>query len=162
MPIDHELILDMDIRVVKAEDSDEILRWRNDDVTRAMSLNSEAVDADQHATWFARLLKSERRLAFVGTIGGQAVGWVRFDPLDSQDEFLVSIAVAPEVRSQGMGSQLLGLALRNLRSVHHEPIVYAKVKVSNVSSRKIFQKHGFRLSEDIDSLQTLVLSKSNS
>lgn len=148
----------MDIRLVEAQDSEEILRWRNDAVTRAMSLDSEIVDAEQHEKWFARLLNDQRRIALVGTAGGKAIGWVRFDPLAGQNEFLVSISVAPESRSKGMGSQLLGLALRHLRGSCREPIVYAKVKDSNVSSLKVFQKHGFQNSEEVDLLHTLILS----
>ncbi len=148
----------MDIRRVEAGDSDEILRWRNDNVTRAMSLDSELVDVEQHKMWFARLLNDPRRIGVVGSLNGRAVGWVRFDPLESHNEFLVSISVAPESRANGMGSQLLGLALQQLRTSSSNPVVYAKVKASNVSSIRIFQKHGFEKSEEVGLLHTLVLS----
>lgn len=148
----------MDIRLVEVQDSSEILRWRNDDVTRAMSLDSELVDAEQHKKWFARLLDDQRRIAFVGTVGGKAIGWVRFDPLKGRNEFLVSISVAPESRSKGMGSQLLGQALRQLRVLCGEPVVYAKVKDSNVASLKVFERHGFKKSEEAGVLHTLILS----
>lgn len=153
----RELGSKVNIRPATAGDSDEILRWRNDDVTRAMSLNTEPISAEQHSAWFACLLSNERRLAFVGTVSGHAVGWVRFDPLENQDGFLVSITIAPEARSRGMGSQLLGQALRNLRSRHPKSDVVANVKKNNVASRRLFQNHLFRLSEDTGPLQTFVL-----
>jgi ribosomal protein S18 acetylase RimI-like enzyme len=91
-------------------------------------------------------------------VGGTAIGWVRFDPLEGHNEFLVSISVAPESRSKGMGSMLLGLALRQLRVSCGEPVVYAKVKDSNVGSLKVFEKHGFKKYEDEGVLHTLILS----
>lgn len=157
MPTGREQGSKVNIRPAMAEDSDEILRWRNDDATRAMSLNTEPVGAEQHSAWFARLLSDEQRLAFVGTVGGHAVGWVRFDPLENQDGFLVSITMAPEARSRGMGSQLLGQALQNLRLRHPKSDVVANVKNNNVASRKLFQSHLFQISDDTGPLQTLVL-----
>jgi L-amino acid N-acyltransferase YncA len=158
MPIDHAPTIEMNLRAVKAEDSADILRWRNDDVTRAMSLNSDLIEPDRHSAWFSRFLENERTLAFVGIVDGRAVGWVRFDALETEAAFLVSITVAPEARSKGMGSQLLELALRKLRTVCSKPVVYAKVKETNLASRKVFQKLGFRLSEESNLLQTLVLA----
>lgn len=158
MPTGCEKIPEMNIRAVEAQDSSEILRWRNDDVTRAMSLDSELVDVDQHKKWFARLLDDQRRIAFVGTVGRKAIGWVRFDPLEDRNEFLVSISVAPESRLKGMGSQLLGQALQQLRLSCDEPVVYAKVKDSNLASLKLFEKHGFKKSEQAGALHTLILS----
>lgn len=147
----------MVLRALRAEDSDEILRWRNDETTRAMSLTTDLVDPATHAAWFSRLLRNEARIAYMATNRDDRVGWVRFDPLNDEPGFLASITIAPEMRGKGFGTVLLGRALKNLRVGRDAIVVHAQIKRSNIGSRKIFEQNGFKHHATDGSIETFAL-----
>lgn len=149
---------DVVLRAVRPSDSAEILRWRNDEVTRAMSLSGGMVAVSEHELWFSRLLADPDHVAFVGTVDGDAVGWVRFDRRPN-GAFLASITVAPERRGCGLGKALLARGLTLLRARHAGAEVHAKIKQVNVGSRWIFVENGFLSRASDGDVECLVLNE---
>jgi ribosomal protein S18 acetylase RimI-like enzyme len=133
------------IRVVEADDSADILRWRNDETTRAMSLNSSVIDEIAHQRWFSAILANANHFGFVGVVNGRTVGWVRFDPLIGRDRFRANIVIAPEARGCGVGSVLLGSSIAALFRIRAGAQVEAEIKRNNPASLQLFRKQGFRI-----------------
>lgn len=149
---------DVVLRAVRPSDSAEILRWRNDEVTRAMSLSGEMVAVSEHELWFSRLLADPDHVAFVGTVDGDAVGWVRFDRRPN-GAFLASTTVAPERRGGGLGKIMLAQGIIALCARHDRAEVHAQIKRANVGSRRIFEQNGFRHHVFDGSVEIMVLAR---
>lgn len=127
----------------RAEMGDEarLLRWANDPVTRRDSFSERTIGVAEHHRWFQRVLSdSGYRQFIVETRNGVEVGQVRFQ--HGAGVWEVHYAVAPEFRGRGIGSNMLGAALRRFRDEVHAPII-GRVKTTNAASQKVFQAQGF-------------------
>ena len=80
-------------------DAADVLAWRNDPVTRAMSRNGDAVGEAEHLAWFARAIADPSRILLIGEDAGAKVGMVR---IDRGAESEVSINVNPACRGRGL------------------------------------------------------------
>lgn len=140
----------MHIRRATVQDALDILRWRNDPLTRAMSRDPTAIEEAAHLAWFARALEDPSRLLLVAEADGQQLGMVRFD--EAQGRWEASINVAPEARGRGLGAAMLkaGLAFF-VREVAAEE-VEAEIKPENTASLRIFEATGFRPAPSDDHL----------
>lgn len=157
MPTENPTHVDLILRPPEKCDSGEILRWRNDSTTRAMSINRTTVKANEHEVWFARILANNENFAYVGEVGNIPVGWVRFTPVPDANAYLVSITIAPEYRSKGLGRALLSLGLEKFRQEHTNVVIRAQIKTNNPKSRRIFQQNGFVHLAIENTLETLIL-----
>ncbi|HEY0436568.1 MAG TPA: GNAT family N-acetyltransferase [Phenylobacterium sp.] len=128
----------MIVRPATAADALDVLAWRNDPVTRAMSRSREAVDEAAHMAWFERALADPKVTLLIGEEGGTKLGMVRFDHLQATE---VSINVNPACRGQGRGQALLAAALAQVSGE-----VVADVLEDNLASRRLFERAGFVLS----------------
>jgi ribosomal protein S18 acetylase RimI-like enzyme len=126
----------MIIRRATMDDAQAVLDWRNDPVAVSMS-KSGAVDSDGHVQWFAKAIADPARDIFIAEEHGERVGMVRFDQTD--DNYMVSICVAPAARGRGVGSAMLERAM----AAHRRPYV-AEIMPENTASLRIFQRCGFR------------------
>lgn len=132
----------MHLRRATIDDALEVLRWRNDPHTRAMSRDGSAVERQAHLDWFGRAVESPDRLLLIGEASGQAVGMVRFDRDGRVWE--VSINVAPEARGRGRGAGLLAAGLEAFAALHPAAGIRAVIKRENAASLRLFEGLGFR------------------
>lgn len=131
------------VRLARLEDAEDILSWRNDAVTRAMSRNTDLVDWVTHVAWFNKTLTNPDRLLFIGILSDQKIGMVRFDRLGDSDAWEVSIAIAPEHRAKGLGKVFLSTSVSHFLSIHPAIKILADVKRCNVASSRVFKSAGF-------------------
>jgi len=146
----------VDIRRAGPEDASEILRWRNDVETRAMSRKGAVIGEEQHQAWFSSVLKDPLRILVVGIYLGERVGMVRFDR-DQEEFWQTSIVIAPEWRGRGLGRLFLDGAVKYLLSKHPEASLAAEIKIGNAASRRLFRSLGFICEEDDREISRLVL-----
>ena len=129
----------------KSFHSEMIWEWRNDSITRKMSVNSEKVSWEEHTSWYEKILLDEFRKLYVREEEGNPIGVVRFDKCDD-DEYVyeVSINISPTRRKKGFGKQLLTHGIRKLlKEVENCKFIRAEVKKDNLSSNKLFKSFGF-------------------
>lgn len=145
------------VRLAGDDDALEMLRWRNDPLTRAMSRNQAPLDEAAHRAWLAGALGDRRRLLLIGMDDRRPAGMLRFDWRDDR-QWEVSIALAPEARGRGMGKGLLKLALEHFFSTHGGAAVLAEVRPDNLPSRRLFLSAGFVAAGEADGNAQYVLA----
>jgi pseudaminic acid synthase len=134
----------MIVRRATPDDALDVLAWRNDPTTRAMSRNGEVVGEAEHRAWFEGALSDADCLLLVGEEGGDKVGMVRIDRGETSE---ISININPRLRGTGRGGELLSKALAGCDS----PLV-AEVKHENAASRRLFERAGFVLAGEHDDM----------
>ena len=131
------------IRLAELKDAQDILSWRNDSLTRAMSRNDELIDEQGHEAWFERVLKNRQIILLVGVID-RPIGMVRFDRVNRTKNWEISVALASKERGKGLGRQLLNLALSHFFDIVPEVVLLAEIKQINDVSRRLFESVGFQ------------------
>lgn len=122
------------VRPATQDDALDLLVWRNDPLTRAMSLTTDAVAEDAHMAWFARALARPECRLLIGMQGGDKVGMVRIDGGE------VSINLRPDRRGQGLALPLLKAAIAGAAGT-----LVAHVRPENAASIRLFERAGFQL-----------------
>jgi len=145
-------------RAAEEADSAEIFAWRNDPVTRQMSLTTAPVSLEAHQAWFAATLADETRcllVCFDGTTS-QKLAVVRFDLEGSAA--LMSINLNPIQRGKGLAQPCLRQALAFLSKSHPQvTLVRAEIKTENIPSRRSFEAVGFELDHETEDLRVYTL-----
>lgn len=134
-------------------DSQRIWQWRNDPVTRAMSVTTEEIPWERHRAWYAQAAADPSRVLLLASEGEAAVGMVRFD-LRALADAEVSINLNPQVRGSGQGRRVLAAACRWGFSALHRDCIYATIKPDNLRSIRTFEATGFVLIESTALLLT--------
>lgn len=132
----------LSLRLANIEDTQDILRWRNDPLTRAMSRNNDIIEDTQHRIWFNQALQDSKRLFLVGMYAEKKIGMVRFDQQQLK-RWEINICLAPEARGKGMGKLILKSALLHFLSQYPEASIIADIKKINLASLRLFESMGF-------------------
>lgn len=136
-------------RRVMLKDSHDVLQWRNDPTTRAMSLNQEIISETEHLAWFSKMLNNKLHLGIVGEINREKIGVVFFQ-INNYDAF-VSINLNPEHRGKNLAVKFLDSALREVKILLPGVCNFkAEVKNNNKTSIKVFAKNGFSIEREKD------------
>lgn len=125
-------------------DSQWIWQWRNDPVTREMSITTDAIPWERHATWYAQAAVDRNKVLLLARDNDAPAGMVRFDLRPAAAaEAEISINLNPELRGRGLGTPLLlaGCAW-GFRELALDRI-HARIKPTNGRSIKIFVRAGF-------------------
>lgn len=133
---------DVSLRRARSQDSEPLWLWRNDPVTRAASVNQAAVTWPDHGCWFAATLGDPRRTLLIAELGSRPIAMVRFDREADGQRQEVSINVAPEFRSRGLGQITLALACAE-QFKRNGGQIGARVNRGNRASQRLFENCGF-------------------
>lgn len=135
-------------RPAAMDDARDIFDWRNDPVTRAMSVAGEIIVWEEHCRWLARSLADKGRLLLIceslASPGGQKCAVVVFDCRD-RERAVVSVNLAPAMRGQGLAPPCLEEAIFVLRDRFPDVrLLEARIKPINQASQRSFARVGFR------------------
>ncbi len=125
-------------------DSEDIFEWRNEELTRQMSLNSGLVEWDGHSQWFSESFENKSRLLVICEDAEcrRKVAIVRFDV--ELDRALVSINLAPDMRGKGLAKLCLSSAIAYFQTLFaNVSIIEAQIKSVNAPSKRSFEGVGF-------------------
>lgn len=135
------------LRPITFEDSEDLLAWRNDPLTRSNSRNSNAVTQQEHAAWLSRVLDDPNRLVWIAAEGGENVGTT--SALRHEDGSVeIFVTVAPEARGRRLGAVLVSAAVNEARVHWPDARLRAEIKPENTASRKAFEACGFEQVEE--------------
>lgn len=138
------MVADLLVRAAQDADSRDIWCWRNDAVTRAMSLSTAEISWDAHVAWFAQALTDVSRRFYVAEANGAKVGMCRFDLAYDGASAEVSINLNPDLRGQGWGAPVLAACIARFRQDFPVTIT-ATIRPDNAASQRIFARCGFVL-----------------
>ncbi len=120
----------MKLRPASIDDAQLLFDWRNEPLTRAMSVNTEPVAWDIHEKWLSTRLARPEPGLYVCEDDGSPCGMVRID----NDE--ISYTVDVNFRGKGVATKMLILARQQFGPKR------AKIKRSNEASAKAATKAG--------------------
>jgi len=132
-----------------------IFAWRNDPVTRAVSVATEEITWDDHQKWFAIVLADPDRHLLLAQLAEQRMGVVRFDRVSDQT-WEISLNLAPETRGRGRGVASIKAGHRWLLNNEKRAQIIAKVRASNEVSLRAFGKAGYTEESRFDDWVQLV------
>lgn len=129
------------IRPAALEDAEKVFQLSNDPVVRACSIQNRPIVWDSHLRWFREALSNPNLHFFIiESESGQFVAQVRF--LKEDCAWVTSISIHADFRGRKLGDRILKLAMAQMP---REPLL-AWVKVSNIPSRRLFEKAGYSYS----------------
>ena len=133
----------MSVLKATGSDSRDVWEWRNDEVTRQMSVSSDGIGWEEHISWYKNSLGNPNRFLYIGFVNGnEKIGMCRFD-VDVEIAIAeVSINLNPRHRGQGFSSQLLSRAIVEFYKERDTDLA-AIIKKSNIGSIKCFLRSGF-------------------
>lgn len=120
----------MNFRPATLDDAHLLLDWRNDPLTREMSINSDPISWETHIAWLSRRLGSADPHLYVAEIDGRPVGTFRIDA----DE--ISYTIAPEFRGRGLASKMLVMARESFGQKR------ARIRKDNPASARVAHNAG--------------------
>ena len=131
-----------------ADDSRNIWEWRNDGVTKSMSITTNSVSWDAHSSWYEKSLANKNRYLYVGYLNGaEKIGMCRFDIDSNAHSAEVSINLNPLYRNKKLSMKLLAVAINEFSREASLPL-RATIKKMNVVSIKCFTSIGFKFERD--------------
>lgn len=133
----HNLLL---LNEVKIENSHLLFKWANDPERIKNSFNNKPIDWESHSKWFSKMIFSERTKTFILFKEEIPIGQIRFDFDGTYWEIDYSVDI--NYRSKGYGKAIIQLGINKMHDVN---IFKARVKDSNIASKKIFMALKFKL-----------------
>lgn len=137
----------MILRPASMDDSELLLAWRNDPLTRQTSINSDPLDAAHHQAWLSDGLADPKREILIAVIEDEPVGTARIDREGQVSE--LSWTVSPDHRGKGYGTRIVQQVVERTGGT-----VKAVIKDGNEASQKIAAAAGLRLDKSEGGLQT--------
>ncbi len=133
---------DIRLRSIDLSDIKDIFKWRNHDVIRKYSFNTNTISWDDHKRWFDSKCQDPDTKIYIACTAEDKIGTVRFDNKDN--ELKVSVMLNPDFLNKGLGSEVIKSGVEKLTSEAKldKPII-AEIKKDNIASIKAFQKAGF-------------------
>ena len=125
------------VRPAVLADVQNLFDWRNAPDNRTMMTNADAMEYADHCAWLDRVLADENRRLFVGEVGGEPVGSIRFDIVNGTAE--VSLHLDPNFHGLGLGPKLLSAGEAASGAVSF----IAKVLDKNRPSKLLFARSGY-------------------
>lgn len=127
------------------DDAALLLSWRNDPVTRSMSLSTLEIDWQTHINWLADKLNSDSPSIYIAHQNGIAIGSIRTVHANNSNE--ISWVVAPEHRRKGLGKQMMREFTERFLGTYT-----ATIRIENLASQIICTFAGFTETSRDDSV----------
>ena len=89
------------IRKANQSDCRDVLKWRNDEISRKMFFNQKNITPKMHKVWFFEVLNNNNKVMYIGELDNYKVGVCRFDFDKSRLVSEVSININPHLRGKG-------------------------------------------------------------
>jgi hypothetical protein len=129
-----------------------LYQWANDPTIRAQSLQSETIAWTSHLEWFYQKLQHPINRMFIYYHNNQPIGNLRLDAVD--EKYKISYLVDADFRGMGFGSRIIEDAL-----IITQQTLIAEVKMNNLASNKLFEKHKFKIFSSTDNLNTWIYAR---
>lgn len=148
----------MIIRKASFNDIDDIYYWRNDSLSRSMSVDKTTVSIIEHKNWLKSSLINPNIKLYIGIKEGKKVGLIRFDFDKHNNKAEVSINLNPSMRGKRLSFDFLSTSI-SIYLNNKKVKLTATIKKKNLASLKIFEKCGFLKNNEDSIFQYLFYSQ---
>lgn len=153
----------MILRKARISDSIKIFQWRNDTITRMMSVNTRRISWASHEKWFNKALNNDKTILLIGQIEKKNdkskaienmnnyldIGIVNFEFDESKSCFEISFNIDPGFRKNGNGKLIVKLGVNVIRKQFPKiKYISACSRNSNFASLNILTLVGFKVIKD--------------
>ena len=136
----------MYLRLAKITDLKNVFCWRNDLLTRKMSLNKKIIYFKDHEKWFKSQMNNTKVYFLIASINKEDIGYVRFDT--SSNETIININLNPKFRNKKLSFELLNKSIKKFSKKKKTKCLKAFINNKNIPSIKIFEKNNFKFYEN--------------
>jgi RimJ/RimL family protein N-acetyltransferase len=144
------------IREVAPEDIWDVLAWRNDPLTRAMSLSTTEISPAEHQVWFSREVLKQPPATYIGLFRTSKLGICRFHETGATNTWSVSINLNPAMRGQRLAQPFLTACIKFFRRTSNATLT-ATIKGNNEASIRLFISCGFQFTSTAEGVATYAL-----
>ncbi len=131
----------MTIRPATFDDSDALLRWRNDADDYHWFRHPSAVTADEHRTWLTDRLAREEAALWILEVNDDPAGTVRLDVGNARTA-VTSVSVAARYRGRGLARRMIDFVERE--AAHSGvAVLEAFIHPDNAASHALFTSAGY-------------------
>jgi len=137
------------IRPMEQRDCYDIWAWRNNPAVRKRSFSKDSIDYLAHKSWFDEKMQDSAESLYICENGDlDKIGQARFG--QETGEVYISVNLNPVFIGRGIGQRLIDMATRKFMSTNMDAgVVKAKVENDNIASKKVFEKAGYVLEEEM-------------
>lgn len=135
---------DFTLRGAEPEDVRKVWEINNDPSVRAQAVETTEIPWDEHVEWYERVLGDVSCVLWLVEVGGEVCGTVRFDLRESLSEAVITVAVSPSMRGQGVGRRAIRRASERILKRADVRHVLAEIRPDNAPSICAFEAAGFR------------------
>ncbi len=144
----HETYFDaseLHFRFPDNKDVDLLLSWRNNPNVRKYSRDSEVIDPNTHAKWFAGRLKDlEKQPLFIFIWQQNDIGIIRLDSqTDSVGIFEISVLVDEKFQNRGFATTMISQVIQYAKKNFSAKEIRAVIHLENYQSINLFTKLNF-------------------
>lgn len=141
------------LRKINNKDFSFLLDWRNDNLTRENSLNTNIINNNDHNIYIKQLQSNPYKKQFIMELNKKPVATIREEHKESAKVEL-SFMVNPKYRNKRIGQLLMNIYLLNKKGSF-----VCKVKANNIPSIKMIKKFGFILLKKENDINFYELNK---
>ncbi len=137
----------MYLRLAKIKDLKNVFNWRNDQLTRKMSLNKKILDFKDHEKWFRAKINDDNVYFLIASKNKEEISYIRFDI--STIETTININLNPKFRNKNLSFELLNKSIKKFNKNKKTKYLKAHINNKNIASKKIFEKNNFQFYKNI-------------
>ena len=130
------------LRVCKIGDAKFILDIYNFATKSGFFLSKKTVKFQDHFNWLKGKLNSNNAKIYIALIGGRKIGYIRFQKVIKKN-YEVSIGNKSNFYGKGLGTVILGLAIKKFIKSYKPKKIFSTIKKSNKRSEKCFLNNQF-------------------
>ena len=137
----------MNIRKANNDDINDILSWRNDSLTRQMSLDTKIITKLEHNQWFNKGQKDKKIYLLIAEENNNKVSFIKFEINEKENSAEISINLNPNERKKKKSFEVIYKSILYFKKNNNYKInkLIANIKKENTASKKSFSKNGFEL-----------------
>ena len=138
----------INLRKVKSSDLIMLFLWRNNPEIVSLSASQKKVTLEEHNQWLNASINDVNKIIYIIEKDQVALGQLRFDRVKEKSNCEVSIYLAPDFQSKGIGSIALTQGIKEIKKKWPDQLqIDAWVRSENLSSQVFFKKNGFKKDE---------------
>lgn len=138
--------MNITLRKVQLSDSDDLLRWRNEDTTIPWMGQNRALTQQEHNDWFNAAVRDPGLLFLVIEVDGVPGGQIRYQQVivdGSKKSAKVSINISKQFHGKGVATLAFTQGSSLVRRSQFAENVFANVLPENIGSIKAMKNAGF-------------------